>query len=369
VILFLHNRYRTTGGEERAVDDLAWLVREHLSEEVEVLSRDSGALDRRRAAAGLLRGGLDPEEVASAVRRTGARVVHAHNLLPQFGWRALAAAREAGARVVVHLHNYRLVCMVAVCFTHGEECTRCHGRNTLPGIRLNCRGGRAESAAYGAALALWQRRMAAQADAFVVPSAFARDRLHELGAPLGGDRVAIVPHVVREISAAPRLDPAGPAIVTSRLAPEKGVDLAIDACRAAGLPLVVAGDGPLASDLRARAAGADVRFAGRVAEDELRRLRAGASVALVPSRSGETFGLAAAEAMAAGLPVAATRIGALPEIVPPGQLAPAHDADALGELAYRLRGDREAAAAGLEAIARVAAPEVVAAKLRAVYDG
>ena len=59
--------------------------------------------------------------------------MHAHNVHPAFGWRALAAAREAGARVVLHLHNYRLVCAVGTCFTHGEDCTRCHGRNTLPG--------------------------------------------------------------------------------------------------------------------------------------------------------------------------------------------------------------------------------------------
>src|SRR5687767_6652760 len=89
VILFLHNRYRTTGGEERAVDDLVWLVREHLGEDAELLTRDSAGLGRRRAARGLLRGGLGEDDVAAAVRRTRARVVHAHNLLPGFGWRAL----------------------------------------------------------------------------------------------------------------------------------------------------------------------------------------------------------------------------------------------------------------------------------------
>ena len=161
MILLLHNRYRVPGGEEGAIDDLAWLIREHLGEDVEILERDSGALSQRRAAAGLLRGGLRPEEVGEAVRRTGARVVHAHNVNPTLGWRALAAAREAGARVVLHLHNYRLVCAVGTCFTRGEDCTRCHGRNTLPGVRLNCRGGSlAESAAYAASLSLWQRRIA-----------------------------------------------------------------------------------------------------------------------------------------------------------------------------------------------------------------
>src|ERR1700758_3114368 len=91
MVLFLHNRYRTTGGEERVVEDLMWLVREHLGEPAELLERGSRSLTRARAGLALLRGGLDARDVGRAVRLTGARVVHAHNLQPAFGWRALAA--------------------------------------------------------------------------------------------------------------------------------------------------------------------------------------------------------------------------------------------------------------------------------------
>lgn len=366
MILFLHNRYRTVGGEERVVEDLRWLIAARMGEEVELLERDSAALGRSRAAAALLRGGLEPEDVAAAVRRTGARIVHAHNLNPALGWRALAAARAAGARVVLHLHNYRLVCAVGTCFTDGADCTRCHGRDTRPGVRLGCRGARSEGAVYAAALALWQRRLVAQADRVVVPSAFALARLQVLGAPIDPARVAVVPHLVRAIAAQPCFDPAGPALVAGRIAVEKGFDVAVDACRAAGRPLVVAGDGPLRAELEARATGADVRFVGRVAPDRLAELRATASVALVPSRSAETFGLAAAEAMAAGLPLIASRVGALPELVgaaaalvPPGD--PAALAAALGAVTP------QSAAAGLARVAQVASPERVARELDAVY--
>src|SRR5438270_12564073 len=204
MVLFLHNRYRTTGGEERVVRDLMWLVREELGEPAELLERESAGLDVASAALGLLRGGLRPEEVAKAVRLGGARVVHAHNLHPAFGWRALAAARAAGARVVLHLHQYRLVCAIGVCFTRGEECTRCHGRNTLPGVRLNCRGSLPEAFAYGAALALWQRRLIEQADAVIVPSAFAAERLRALGAPLPWERVAVLAPPLRDLRDAQR---------------------------------------------------------------------------------------------------------------------------------------------------------------------
>jgi glycosyltransferase involved in cell wall biosynthesis len=391
MVLFLHNRYRTTGGEERVVDDLLWLVRERLGEPARLLTRSTApAAGRARAAAGLLRGGLDPREVATAVRDSGARVVHAHNLHPTLGWRALAAAREAGARVVVHLHQYRLVCAVGVCFTRGEQCTRCHGRNTLPGVLRNCRGSRAEALVYGAGLALWQPRTIGQADTVIVPSEFARERLRELGAPLPWERVHVLAPPMRalaegepEVSAAaagPRAH-AGPgaasrtevpsgdyALVVSRLAPEKGIDVAIDACRVAGIALVVAGDGPQREALRARAGAGDVRFVGQVDDTRLVQLRAGAALAVVPSRSAETFGMAAAEAMAAGLPVAASRVGALPELVGEEGLVAAGDADALAEAIVRLRGDAAAGRRALERVRARCAPEVVAEQLAAVYD-
>jgi glycosyltransferase involved in cell wall biosynthesis len=375
MILFLHNRYRTTGGEERVVEDLLWLVREHMGEPAELLARDSASLGRAGAAVGLLRGGLEPGEVARAVRLNRARVLHAHNLQPAFGWRALAAARAAGARVVLHLHQYRLVCAIGVCFTRGAECTRCHGRDTLPGVRLNCRGSLPEAAAYGASLALWQRRLVGQADAVIVPSRFARERLRELGAPLPWDRVHVVAPPVRPPlrsggAGVPAGVPAGAyALVVSRLSPEKGVDVAVDACRMAGIPLVVAGDGPEVAALRERAGGAAVRFVGRVDDTELAELRAGASIALVPSRSAETFGMAAAEAMAAGLPVVASRVGALPELVEPDALVPSGDAGALARAIGRLAGDRAAGERGLQRIRAVCAPEVVAGALAGVYDG
>jgi glycosyltransferase involved in cell wall biosynthesis len=370
MVLFLHNRYRTTGGEERVVEDLLWLVREQIGEQAELLARDSATLGRGRAAVGLLRGGLEPEEVGRAVRQSGARVVHAHNLHPALGWRALAAARAAGARVVLHLHQYRLVCAIGVCFTRGEECTRCHGRDTLPGMRLNCRGNLGEAAAYAASLALWQRRLVEQADAVIVPSVFARERLRALGAPLTWERVHVLAPPVRSRAADPRQDESGPyALVVSRLAPEKGVDVAIDASRLAGMPLLIAGDGPEQGALRERAGDQAVRFLGRVGDAELAELRAGASVALAPSRSAETFGLAAAEAMTSSLPVVASDVGALPELVEREGLVPAGDAGALARTMVRRAGDRAAGERGRERVRALCAPEIVAAALSRVYDG
>jgi glycosyltransferase involved in cell wall biosynthesis len=362
LILFLHNRYRTTGGEERAVEELMALVREELGEETELLERDSAQLSRSEAARGLLRGGLDPEDVAAAVKRTGARIVHAHNLHPTFGPRALQAARDAGARVVLHLHNYRLVCAVGTCFnSKGEDCVKCQGRHTSPGVWLNCRGGsRAEALTYARAIRRHQNDIARLADVIVVPSRMAGYRLGALKAPT--QEVHVVGHVISDFAERSTAHEGSYALVASRLAREKGVDVAIEACRIAGVELVVAGDGPhpLPRD--------QARFVGQVDREELARLRAGAGLAIVPSLSYESYGLAAVEAMAAGLPVVASDSGALGEIVDADGLVPAGDPDALAEAIKRRFGDRRLGRRAIEVAHRLASPELIATQLRAAYE-
>ncbi len=132
------------------------------------------------------------------------------------------------------------------------------------------------------------------------------------------------------------------------------------------MPLVVAGDGPEAAALRVPAP--DVRFTGRVEPDELAELRAGAAVALVPSRYAEILPLAALEAMAAGLPVVASRAGGLAEIVPEAGLHPPGDVTAIADRIRALWRDARAGEDALAIARERTAPPVVAAALRAVYD-
>jgi glycosyltransferase involved in cell wall biosynthesis len=204
----------------------------------------------------------------------------------------------------------------------------------------------------------------------VIPSEFAGTRLRELGAPLDWDRVRVLPPPVWPVQALPPAAGASEpyALVVSRLSPEKGVDVAIDACRIAGIGLVIAGDGPELGALRERAGEAQVRFAGRVADAELAVLRAGAAIALAPSRSAETFGAAIAEAMAAGLPVAASRVGALPELVEQDGLVAPGDARALADAIKRRAGDAAAGERGAARVRALCSPAAVAEALARIYD-
>jgi glycosyltransferase involved in cell wall biosynthesis len=329
-VLLVHNRYRIQGGEERSVELQLEALR-HAGVEHALLERRSADLSRSQAALALLRGGRDEEDVEAATRELDADVVHVHNMLPLPGPRGLEAARSAGASVLMHLHNLRLFCAIGVAARDGGPCFRCHHRNTLPGLALNCRGSLPEAAVYAAALARHQPAVFEAVDRFVVPSSYAAGQSALLGVP--ADRLDVLSHYLPAEAFAEhsRADRGSYALVASRLSPEKGIDAAIEASAATGIPLRVAGEGPAAADLAALAerSGAPVEFIGRLERPSVARELAGAAMLLMPSRYHEFAGYSALEAMAAGVPVIASSLGALPEMLGAKRCVPPGDAAAL----------------------------------------
>ena len=115
------------------------------------------------------------------------------------------------------------------------------------------------------------------------------------------------------------------ACCVRRLVPRMGHDVLLDAWHAVQAErgpdavLVIAGDGPLRSRLETRARadglGVNVRFVGRVSDDELVRIYQAADVNVVPSVALEGFGMIVLEAAACGTPSVVTRVGGLPEAV------------------------------------------------------
>jgi glycosyltransferase involved in cell wall biosynthesis len=364
----LHNRYRAGGGEERVVDELEALLRAR-GHAVARLERDSEEAGSARAAHGLLRGGLDPGDVAAAVRLHHADVVHAHNLHPLLGWRALAAARAAGARTVLHLHNYRLVCAIGVAYRDGGPCYECSGRDTLPGVRHRCRGSLPEAAVYAAGLARQQPRLLAHADALVPVSEALAARLAALGIPR--ESMTVLPNAVRSIAADSRAAEGTYALAAGRLVEEKGFDVAIQAAREAEVPLRIAGAGPDEARLRAVAVGADVTFLGRLPDDALAHERRGAAVLLAPARSDDPCPMTVIEALADGLPVLASDRGGLPELVGEDAALSPDDPAAWRAALTTLWSDPTArAAAGAAALTRARArhsPDAWYAGLMAIY--
>jgi glycosyltransferase involved in cell wall biosynthesis len=161
-----------------------------------------------------------------------------------------------------------------------------------------------------ARLARWDRDTANRADRYVAISHYVAGRIRRY---YNREPIVIYPPVDTEYF---RPDESGPdrfALVVSALVPYKRIDLAINACRIAGLPLKIAGDGPERASLE-RAAGPDVQFLGRCSDEAIRELYRRAVVTLLPGE--EDFGIVPLEAQACGRPVVALgRGGALETVV------------------------------------------------------
>jgi glycosyltransferase involved in cell wall biosynthesis len=340
-VLVVHNRYRFEGGEERSVELQAAALRNSGVTHA-LLERSSSAISRPRAALALLRGGSDEGDVETAAAELEADVAHFHNMLPAFGPRGLAAARAAGAAVVLHLHNLRLFCAIGVAARDGGPCFRCHHRNTLPGLVLNCRGSVPEALVYAAALPRHQPSVFESVDRFVVPSQYARGQSAKLGVP--ADRIDVLPHYLPADAFAQRSNAgAGEyALIAGRLASEKGVDTAIKAAALADIPLRVAGEGPVAGQLEELSSliGGHVDFIGRQDRAGMERALAGAAMVVMPSRYHEFSPYSALEAMAAGVPVIASALGGLPELIGPERCIPPNDPHALAARMRNLWTDR-----------------------------
>lgn len=207
-----------------------------------------------------------------------------------------------------------------------------------------------------------------------ITHALARFQVERVGLP--ADKVEVIHYGLDDVPQAWGTNPPSPVpddvpvlLAVCRLEPQKGVDVAIRALDAIpGAHLVVLGEGPQRPELE-RLGGERVHLLGRVPDVAawLRR----ADVLVHPAR-WEGFGLALLEAMLAALPVVASNVSSIPEIVADGEtglLVPPDDPSALAEAVNRVLADP--AGYGARGLARARAEFSVARmadRTLAVYD-
>jgi glycosyltransferase involved in cell wall biosynthesis len=164
-----------------------------------------------------------------------------------------------------------------------------------------------------AGLARWDRATASRVDRYVAISHHVAGRIHRY---YNREATVVYPPVDTQFFQPDGQTPERFAIVVSALVPYKRVEVAIEACRMARVPLKVIGDGPERESLQ-RGSGAHADFLGRVCDEDLRQLYRRAAVALLPGE--EDFGIVPLEAQACGRPVVALAKGGALETVIDGE--------------------------------------------------
>ncbi|GHA88768.1 glycosyltransferase [Streptomyces termitum] len=330
-VLVVHNRYSSAqpSGENRVVDEEVGLLRA-AGHRVGLFERRSDDIAARSLAGKAAVPFLVPwnpgarRELAARLRAERPDVVHVHNVFPLLSPSVLAACADAGVPVVATLHNYTQVCPPGTLHRDGRACSECVGSvAALPAVRHGCyRDSRLATVPLAVTMTVNRRRWWSGVDRFFCISAAQRDVLVRSGMP--AERLVVKHNFVPDPGTV-RTDGGEHLLFLGRLTESKGVRplmAAWDALAAdggAGVPLVLAGAGPLEREVAAWAAGRDdVRYAGLYDPEECRRAVARSVAVVAPSLSMETFGLVVAEAMAAGVPVVAAAHGAFTELVEDG---------------------------------------------------
>jgi glycosyltransferase involved in cell wall biosynthesis len=322
-LLLVHNYYQQRGGEDVVFEAEARLLEEHGHEVLRYEASNDG-LDTMPAwtlARRTVWNSRTYHDVRRLLERERPALVHVHNTLPVVSPAVYYAARRAGVPLVQTLHNYRLLCPSAVLFRQGAVCEAClHLTLAHPAVRYGCyRGSRAASAAVATTSALqrvlgtWHRCV----DLFVALTDFARGKFIQGGLP--PDRIVVKPNFAPD-RRVERVD-GDYALFVGRLSPEKGVQPLLAAWQRLGgrIRLRIIGDGPEAPAVTAAIrAGAAVDYLGRQGPDAVSAAMAGAKFLIFPSIWYETFGLTIIEAYAAGLPVLASDMGAMSDLVREG---------------------------------------------------
>lgn len=329
-LLIGHNSYQQAGGEDVAVEAETRLLAEHGHAVVRYQRnndelRDGDGFSSLRAGFETVWASRSFREVKALVTKERPDVAHFHNTLALISPAAYYACAEAEVPVVQTLHNYRLLCPSATLLRDGKVCEACLGRSVpWPGVVHACyRDSRAATAAVASMLAVhramgtWRKKV----DVYVALTEFARQKFVEGGLP--AERIVVKPNFMAHDPGAKR-ETGEYALYVGRLSEEKGPQVLLRAWARLGghVPLRIAGDGPLKEELGLEfgASGlSGVKLLGKVRSEEIVELLHGARFLVFPSIWFETFGLAIIESFACGVPVIASRLGSMAEIVADGK--------------------------------------------------
>lgn len=337
-VLLVHNAYQQWGGEDSVVESEVALLRNkgHAVETYIRHNDDVTGMSPVRLAGQAIWSGRTIADVQHLVSQFRPDVIHVHNTLPLVSPSVFWGAAREGVPVVQTLHNFRMMCPQAMFVRQGQICEDCLGKVPWRGVVRACYRGSVAQSAVVAATSVVHRSVGtyrSKVDRYIALNEFCRDKFVAGGLP--ADRIVIKPNFVYAASQPVWGNRQG-GLYLGRLTEEKGVPQLLAALQKADLTadFTVAGGGGLERDVSA-VVGA--RYVGFQPATAVAELLARVAYMVVPSVWYEGFPRTIVEAYAAGVPVIASRLGSLAEVVKDGETGLLFDPGNVDDLAAKLQ--------------------------------
>jgi len=338
-IIQVNNFHRVIGGSDIASCAIADLLQQR-GHDVFWLQRKSGIYGnglsgKLKAAIYALYSPSACREIRTMIYEISPDIVHVHEVFPFISPWILEICRRSRVPVVMSCGNCRFDCPTAHHFTKGELCERCAGGREFWCLFRNCRDNIFESLAYtlrnflARKLQLFRKNVTV----FIAKSRFVRARM--LRAGFVEQRIEVLPNFVSipEVSIKPSQGKYFAFI--GRVSIEKGVDTLLAAARSTKLPVRIGGENSLMRVHKVAPENAVfLGFLGNEARDLFYRK---ARCLILPSKCFDVNPLSVCEAMSYGLPVIASRIGGIPELVQDKKTGLLFEPNNHEELAQKMR--------------------------------
>jgi len=375
-ILFVHNAYQNFGGEDAVVNSEIALLQAH-GHEVELYKRHNDELHHLSSASAAVttiwsrRSVDDINTVCDALRPD---LIHVHNTFPLISPSIYWTASRNGIPVVQTLHNFRFLCPQGTFLRNGTICEDCLGKSPWRAVVRKCYRGSAPQSAVMVSM-LGAHRTAGtyrnKVTRYIALSVFSRDRFIKGGLP--AEQLRIKPNFV-ESGIQPDWRDRHGGLFVGRLSNEKGIETLLEAVRiGANTDIEVIGCGPFEE---AVAKCFEARYLGFLARDAIMNRMRSAAFLVVPSVCYEQLPTTILEAFSNGLPVVASRLGALIDIVQDGVTGllfnPGDAADLAAKIAWANAHPEEMRKMGRAARAEYEAkytPSINYQMLMEIYEG
>ncbi len=313
-ILIVHNRYIHRGGEDSVVDEEYTLLKSH-GHNVNLYLKDNRDLEKRQrviVAMETLWSSTASNEVSEFIKDFRPDIIHVHNFFPQISPSIFWTASSYRIPTVLTLHNFRYACAQGFLY-RGKICESCMGRIALRGVIRRCYRGSAVASIVLISSFLLHKLIGTfnkKVSTFITLSDFSRRKLIECGLP--ADKLELKPNFVdMQPGHGPALRNGG--LFVGRISREKGVITLLDALKLLlAIRVKVIGEGP---EIEAIRGCLQMDLLGSKSRSEVYVAMHSALYLVTPSIGYENFPRTIVEAFACGLPVIASRLGPLPEIV------------------------------------------------------
>jgi glycosyltransferase involved in cell wall biosynthesis len=248
-------------------------------------------------------------------------IMHVHNTWLLLTPSILQAAYELNIPSVITLHNYRLACPAGQFLHKGNECDMCLGMDyPWPILKNKCYHN-----SYAKSLLrfrfytkprsedMWTRKIGK----IIALTEFAAKKFVLAGIP--NEKITVKPNCIDDPlnNTTIHQEKHKGAVYIGRLSKEKGLVTLIKAWKDIDYPLTIVGDGPLKNELQSLAKN-NVKFVGYLGPGETLNILQRSRFIVFPSECYEGFPMALLEAMACGVPIVATRYGAMESILKEG---------------------------------------------------